>query len=135
MTLVLGIESSCDETAAAVIADGTTIRSNVVASQVDLHRQYGGVFPEMASRQHVRAIVPVVGQAMTEAEVGWKDLDAIAVTHGPGLAGSLLAGMVALCHLCSDLRRSKAGWWPAEEKNSWSSPRWNVRTAAVVMAL
>jgi N6-L-threonylcarbamoyladenine synthase len=93
MTLVLGIESSCDETAAAVIADGTTIRSNVVASQVDLHRQYGGVFPEMASRQHVKAIVPVIGQSMAEAEVGWKDLDAIAVTHGPGLAGSLLVGV------------------------------------------
>jgi len=93
MTLVLGIESSCDETAAAVIADGTAIRSNIVASQVDLHRQYGGIFPEMASRQHVTAIVPVVEQAMTEAKAGWKDLDAIAVTHGPGLAGSLLVGV------------------------------------------
>jgi N6-L-threonylcarbamoyladenine synthase len=93
MSLVLGIESSCDETAAAVIADGTEIRSNVVASQVDLHRQYGGVFPEMASRQHVKAIVPVVGQAMAEAEVGWEELDAIAVTNGPGLAGSLLVGV------------------------------------------
>lgn len=93
MTLVLGIESSCDETAAAVIADGTEIRSNVVASQIDLHRQYGGVFPEMASRQHVIAIVPVIEQAMAEAEAGWDDLDAIAVTHGPGLAGSLLVGV------------------------------------------
>jgi N6-L-threonylcarbamoyladenine synthase len=93
MTLVLGIESSCDETAAAVIADGTEIRSNVVASQVDLHRQYGGVFPEMASRQHVEAIVPVIEQSMAEAEADWKDLDAIAVTHGPGLAGSLLVGV------------------------------------------
>jgi N6-L-threonylcarbamoyladenine synthase len=93
MTLVLGIETSCDETAAAVIAGGTEIRSNVVASQVDLHRQYGGVFPEMASRQHVKAIVPVVDTAMAEAEVGWEDLDAIAVTHGPGLAGSLLVGV------------------------------------------
>jgi N6-L-threonylcarbamoyladenine synthase len=93
MTLVLGIESSCDETAAAVIADGTEIRSNVVASQVDLHRQYGGVFPEMASRQHVKAIVPVIEQAMGEAEVDWGRLDAVAVTHGPGLAGSLLVGV------------------------------------------
>jgi N6-L-threonylcarbamoyladenine synthase len=93
MTLVLGIETSCDETAAAVIANGTEIRSNVVASQIDLHRQYGGVFPEMASRQHVKAIVPVVGQAMAEAEVDWENLDAIAVTHGPGLAGSLLVGV------------------------------------------
>jgi N6-L-threonylcarbamoyladenine synthase len=93
MSLVLGIESSCDETAAAVISDGTRICSNVVASQVDLHRQYGGVFPEMASRQHVKAIVPVIGQSMAEAEVGWDDLDAVAVTHGPGLAGSLLVGV------------------------------------------
>jgi len=93
MTLILGIESSCDETAAAVIADGVEIRSNVVASQVDLHRQYGGVFPEMASRQHVKAIVPVIAEAMAEAEAGWEDLDAIAVTHGPGLAGSLLVGV------------------------------------------
>jgi N6-L-threonylcarbamoyladenine synthase len=93
MTLVLGIETSCDETAAAVIADGTEIRSNIVASQVDLHRQYGGVFPEMASRQHVKAIVPVIEQAMEETEVEWGDLDAIAVTHGPGLAGSLLVGV------------------------------------------
>lgn len=93
MTLVLGIETSCDETAAAVIADGQEIRSNVVASQVDLHRQYGGVFPEMASRQHVKAIVPVIAKAMAEAKVGWDDLDAIAVTHGPGLAGSLLVGV------------------------------------------
>jgi N6-L-threonylcarbamoyladenine synthase len=93
MTLVLGIETSCDETAAAVIADGTEICSNVVASQIELHRQYGGVFPEMASRQHVKAIVPVVGEALAEAGVDWGDLDAIAVTHGPGLAGSLLVGV------------------------------------------
>jgi N6-L-threonylcarbamoyladenine synthase len=93
MTLVLGIETSCDETAAAVIADGAEILSNVVASQIDLHRQYGGVFPEMASRQHVKAIVPVIDQAMEEAELIWENLDAIAVTHGPGLAGSLLVGV------------------------------------------
>jgi N6-L-threonylcarbamoyladenine synthase len=95
MTLVLGIETSCDETAAAVISDGRAIYSNVVASQVELHRQYGGVFPEMASREHVRSIVPVVRQAMGNARVGWDDLDAIAVTHGPGLAGSLLVGVNA----------------------------------------
>ncbi len=93
MALVLGIETSCDETAAAVIANGSEIRSSVVASQVDLHRQFGGVFPEMASRQHVMAIVPVVEQAMREAQAGWTDLDAIAVTHGPGLSGSLLVGV------------------------------------------
>jgi N6-L-threonylcarbamoyladenine synthase len=93
MTLILGIETSCDETAAAVIADGHEIRSSVVASQIDLHRQYGGVFPEMASRQHVIAIAPTVEQAMREAGAAWQDLEAVAVTHGPGLSGSLLVGV------------------------------------------
>ncbi len=95
MTLILGIETSCDETAAAVLRDGRTLLSNVVASQIELHRQYGGVFPEMASRQHVLAIIPVVQQALEDAGVGWDDLDAVAVTRGPGLAGSLLVGMNA----------------------------------------
>jgi N6-L-threonylcarbamoyladenine synthase len=93
MTLVLGIETSCDETAAALIADGHEIRSSVVASQVDLHRQYGGVFPEMASRQHVIAIIPVIEQAMREGGAVWADLDGVAVTYGPGLSGSLLVGV------------------------------------------
>ncbi|MGQ9568702.1 MAG: tRNA (adenosine(37)-N6)-threonylcarbamoyltransferase complex transferase subunit TsaD [Anaerolineae bacterium] len=93
MTKVLGIETSCDETAAAVVEDGRRILSNVVASQVDLHRQYGGVFPEVASRQHVLAIVPVIRGAMEKAQVGWADLSAVAVTYGPGLAGSLLVGV------------------------------------------
>ena len=95
MTLILGIETSCDETAASVVADGRLLLSNVVASQVDLHRQYGGVFPEMASRQHVLAIIPVVEQALAKADVAWSDLAAVAVTEGPGLAGSLLVGMNA----------------------------------------
>jgi len=95
MTLILGIETSCDETAAAVLQDGRVLLSNVVASQIELHRQYGGVFPEMASRQHVLAIIPVVRQALADAGVGWGDLDAVAVTRGPGLAGSLLVGMNA----------------------------------------
>jgi len=93
MTLILGIETSCDETAAAVIADGHEVLSNVVASQIDLHRQYGGVFPEMASRQHVIAIMPVIEQAMAEAQAEWDSLSAIAVTYGPGLSGSLLVGV------------------------------------------
>jgi N6-L-threonylcarbamoyladenine synthase len=93
MTRILGIETSCDETAAAVVEDGRRILSNVVASQVDLHRQYGGVFPEMASRQHILTIMPVIRQAMAEAELDWDDLDAIAVTYGPGLPGSLLVGV------------------------------------------
>ena len=95
MTLILGIESSCDETSAAVIEDGRRIRSNVVATQIDLHRQYGGVFPEMASRQHILAITPVIEQSLTDAGVNYDDLDAIAVTYGPGLAGSLLVGVNA----------------------------------------
>lgn len=90
---VLGVETSCDETAAAVVEEGRRILSNVVASQVDLHRQYGGVFPEVASRQHVLAIVPVIREAMDKAQVGWTDLSAVAVTYGPGLAGSLLVGV------------------------------------------
>jgi len=93
MTRILGIETSCDETAAAVVEDGRTILSNAIASQVDLHAQYGGVFPEMASRAHVEAIVPIVEQALRDAHVGWDDLHAIAVTYGPGLPGSLLVGL------------------------------------------
>jgi N6-L-threonylcarbamoyladenine synthase len=95
MTRILAIETSCDETAAAVIADGCHILANVVASQIDLHRRYGGVFPEVASRQHVLSITPVVEQALAEAGLDWADLDAIAVTEGPGLAGSLLVGVNA----------------------------------------
>jgi N6-L-threonylcarbamoyladenine synthase len=103
MTLILGIETSCDETAAAVVSKGRKILSNVIASQVELHRRYGGVFPEVASRQHILAIVPVVEEAMNTASVNWSDLSAVAVTHGPGLAGSLLVGVnaakgIALAH-------------------------------------
>jgi N6-L-threonylcarbamoyladenine synthase len=90
---ILGIETSCDETAAAVVEDGRRILSNLVASQVNLHARYGGIVPEVASRQHLVAIVPIVEQAMAEARLGWKDIDAVAVTAGPGLAGSLLVGM------------------------------------------
>lgn len=93
MTRILGIETSCDETAAAVVIDGRTIASNVVASQIDLHAQYGGVFPEIASRAHVEAISAVVGQAMSDAGTTYNKLDAIAVTRGPGLVGSLLVGL------------------------------------------
>ncbi|WP_374685583.1 tRNA (adenosine(37)-N6)-threonylcarbamoyltransferase complex transferase subunit TsaD [Promineifilum sp.] len=92
-TRILAIETSCDETAAAVIGDGVTILSNVVASQTDLHARYGGVFPEVASRQHVEVIHAVVDQAMRQAHLGFGDLDCVAVTRGPGLVGSLLVGM------------------------------------------
>ncbi|NOZ05598.1 MAG: tRNA (adenosine(37)-N6)-threonylcarbamoyltransferase complex transferase subunit TsaD [Chloroflexi bacterium] len=90
---ILGIETSCDETAAAVVTGGTIIRSSVVASQIDLHRQYGGVFPEMASRQHVLSIAPVVQQAIEQSGLAPQELAGIAVTYGPGLAGSLVVGV------------------------------------------
>lgn len=92
-TRILAIETSCDETSAAVVADGTQILSNVVASQTELHSQYGGVFPEVASRRHVEVIHAVVDEAMRSAHTGFGDLDCIAVTKGPGLVGSLLVGM------------------------------------------
>lgn len=94
--LVLGIETSCDETAAAVVEEAAGrwhIRSNVVASQVEIHREWGGVVPELASRQHVRDICGVVERALADAGSGWGDLDALAVTQGPGLVGSLLVGV------------------------------------------
>ena len=91
--LILGIESSCDETAASVVERGTRTLSSVVASQIKTHARYGGVVPELASREHLRAIVPVVRAALTEAGIGLGDLDAIAVTAGPGLAGALLVGI------------------------------------------
>jgi N6-L-threonylcarbamoyladenine synthase len=91
--LILGIESSCDETAASVVRAGGEVLSNVVASQIALHANYGGVVPELASREHLRNIVPVVRAAMAQAGVAFADLDAIAVTEGPGLAGALLVGI------------------------------------------
>jgi N6-L-threonylcarbamoyladenine synthase len=91
--LILGIESSCDETAAAVVERGSRTLSSVVASQIATHLRYGGVVPELASREHLRAIVPVVRAALTDARVSLSDLDAIAVTSGPGLAGALLVGI------------------------------------------
>ncbi|MCC7206014.1 MAG: tRNA (adenosine(37)-N6)-threonylcarbamoyltransferase complex transferase subunit TsaD [Anaerolineae bacterium] len=104
MTLILGIETSCDETAAAVVERGPDgalhLRANVIASQIEVHRQYGGVFPEVASRMHVEAIAPVVAEALSRAAVEPERLDAIAVTHGPGLAGSLLVGVNYAKGLC-----------------------------------
>jgi N6-L-threonylcarbamoyladenine synthase len=90
--LILGIESSCDETAAAVVEDGCRVLSSVVASQVDVHHRYGGVVPELASRKHIEAILPVVTDALDQAGFKKSDLDAVAVTQGPGLVGSLLVG-------------------------------------------
>src|SRR3982074_3180319 len=90
---ILGIETSCDETAAAVVRSGEQMVSNVVASQIATHQPYGGVVPELASREHLRAILPVVRQALAEARMDYDSVDAIAVTQGPGLIGALLVGI------------------------------------------
>ena len=90
---ILGIETSCDETAASVVSDGRVILSNAVASQMDLHAHYGGVFPELASREHVKAIYTIIDQALHQAHLELHEIDAIAVTRGPGLAGSLVVGV------------------------------------------
>ncbi|HLF25145.1 MAG TPA: tRNA (adenosine(37)-N6)-threonylcarbamoyltransferase complex transferase subunit TsaD [Anaerolineae bacterium] len=95
ITLLLAIETSCDETAAAVIEDGWIVRSNLVATQAAMHAKYGGVFPEVASRMHVETITPVIREALDQASVAWPDLSAVAVTYGPGLPGSLLVGLNA----------------------------------------
>lgn len=92
---ILGIESSCDETAAAVIEDGFRIHSNVVVTQIDIHSHYGGVVPEIAARSHIEAINPVIDEALEKAHCSWDDIDAIAVTYAPGLIGSLLVGTLA----------------------------------------
>lgn len=91
---VLGIETSCDETAAAVVEDGYVLLSNAVASSMDLHTQYGGVVPEIAARSHIEAIIPVIQEALETAKCSWVDIDAIAVTYGAGLGGSLLVGVM-----------------------------------------
>jgi len=131
MATILGIETSCDETAAAVVTDGQIVRSNVVASQVDLHRRYGGVVPEIASRAHIECIDTVIKEAMSEAGCDHGDIDAIAVTSRPGLAGSLLIGVTAaktlswvwgkplvainhvLAHACSPAIDARSVPWPA----------------------
>lgn len=95
MTLILGIETSCDETAAAVVANGREIRGNVVASQIDLHRKFGGVVPEIASRAHIEWLNDAINQAMEQAGASGKDIDAVAVAHTPGLIGCLLIGVTA----------------------------------------
>src|SRR5438309_11545527 len=91
--LILGIESSCDETGAAIVKDGRYLLSNVVASQIEIHNRYGGVVPEVASRQQLATIIPVIETALDKAACTWEDIDAIAATYGPGLAGALLVGL------------------------------------------
>jgi N6-L-threonylcarbamoyladenine synthase len=94
-TLILGVETSCDETSVAVVRDGHEILSNIISSQIELHRRFGGVVPEVASRQHVLTINPLFDEALAAAGVGWPDLTAVAATHAPGLMGALLVGLVA----------------------------------------
>ena len=98
--LTLGIESSCDETACAIVKDGRIVLSSMIASQADFHSQYGGVVPELASRMHVEAIVPCLSETLKNADVAYEDIDAVCVTKGPGLVGALLVGVSAAKALC-----------------------------------
>jgi N6-L-threonylcarbamoyladenine synthase len=109
MVRILGIESSCDETAAAVVAGGTRVLSNIISSQIDIHAKYGGVVPELASRAHLEKIVPVVREACEQAGVAYDELDAIAVTQGPGLIGSLLVGLCYAKAMAWSLRKPLIG--------------------------
>ena len=106
---ILGIETSCDETAAAVVTDGHRVRSSVVYSQIAHHRPYGGVVPEIASRKHVEHLPGVISEALKNSGLGWNDLDAIAVTHGPGLASSLIVGLAAAKGLAIRLNKPLVG--------------------------
>jgi N6-L-threonylcarbamoyladenine synthase len=99
-SLLLGIETSCDETSAAVVRNGNEILSNIISSQIDVHKRFGGVVPEIASRRHVEAIVPIIDEALTTARVSLAELSAVAVTHGPGLVGALLVGVCAAKSIC-----------------------------------
>ncbi len=139
---ILGIETSCDETAAAVVENGTTILSNVIASQVDLHARYGGVFPEVASRQHILSIFPVVEEALTLAHLGFDDIDAVAVTRGPGLAGSLVVGvnmakgialardlpLIGVNHLEAHIY---SAWLQGNQQSTWVPPSFPVMALLV----
>lgn len=107
--IVLGIESSCDETAAAIVRDGKEILSSVISSQIELHKPYGGVMPELASREHLNKIEPVIDEALEQANVSLKDIDAIAVTQGPGLIGSLLVGVSYAKALAFGLKKPLIG--------------------------
>lgn len=136
--LILGIETSCDETAAAVVENGSHILSNVVVSQIDIFAEYGGVIPEVAARNHLEVIMPVIKKALTDANKTWSDIDAIAVTHTPGLLGSLLIGtltartlailhqkpLYAVHHLKSHIYAN----WLDSDSTSSSQPRSSLPT-------
>ena len=95
MKKILAIETSCDETSAAVVEDGVKILSNIVATQTEFHQKYGGIVPEIAARKHIELINPIIQEALDKAKINFKDLDAVAVTYGPGLIGSLIVGLCA----------------------------------------
>ena len=109
MSTILAIESTCDETGAAVVVDGRDVRANIVASQVDLHARYRGVVPEIASRAHIENILPVIRQSLEDARCTFADIDAIAVAHRPGLIGSLLIGVTAAKTLAWSLQKPLIG--------------------------
>lgn len=135
MSLILSVESSCDETACAVLENGRALLASVVASQMDIHARYGGVFPEVASRQHVLSVIPVVEQALAAAKISLQQVDAIAATRGPGLAGSLVVGLNAAKGLALGSGKALIGvnhleghlyaaWLhPAEEQNPLPEPQ------------
>lgn len=106
---ILAIESSCDETACAIIRDGREVLANVIASQADLHAQFGGVVPEVAARSHIEVVIPVMEEALTDAKLTWDDIDAIAVTRGPGLIGSLLIGVLTAQVLATEKNKPLIG--------------------------
>lgn len=127
--LILGIESSCDETGASIVQDGRYLRSNVVASQVEIHDRYGGVVPEVASRQQLSSIIPVIETALEKANCGWQDIDAIAATYGPGLAGSLLVGLTVgkTLSLAYDLPFIGVNHLEAHIYANWLRPEGEIR--------
>jgi N6-L-threonylcarbamoyladenine synthase len=109
MTNILAIETSCDETSAAVVRDGQEVLSNVISSQIEFHQKYGGIVPEVAARKHIEVVSPVIQEAMERAGVAFKELDAVAVTHGPGLVGSLLVGLCAATAIAWSLGKPLIG--------------------------
>ena len=106
---ILAIESSCDETACAIVSDGHQVLANVIASQVDLHAQFGGVVPEVAARSHIEVVIPVIEEALSESKLTWNEIDAIAVTRGPGLIGSLLIGVLTAQVLATEKNKPLIG--------------------------
>ena len=135
---VLGIETSCDETAAAVVMGGSDVLSSVVSSQVDLHARFGGVVPEIAGRAHLELIMPVVARAIVEAGVDDARIDAVAATVGPGLIGSLLVGVSAAKALALDVGRARSSpsttSRPTSTPPSWRSPTWSCPLVVLLVS-